>query len=186
MQIPHGGRSYLATTNALGPDNWYRVDLLGGSIAYDVDLSHSGCSCNAALYLILMPALDSNGQPVPGDPKYTQDYYCDANDVGGNWCPEFDIMEANTWAWHTTPHKCDAPNEHGHYSNCDRGGSCFQVAFQKLNGVYGPGNQYAINTEEKFRAKIEWGTDASFTVSFTQNGQTHSMASDSGCADYLK
>merc|ERR1712086_826715 len=42
MQIPHGGRSYLATTDALGPDNWYRVDLLGGAIEYDVDLSQDG------------------------------------------------------------------------------------------------------------------------------------------------
>ena len=39
MIIPHGGRSYLATSNALGPDNFYGVNLLDGSIEYDVDLS---------------------------------------------------------------------------------------------------------------------------------------------------
>ena len=124
MDIPHGGRSYLATSDALGPDNFYAVNLLGGAIDYDVDLSKSGCSCNAALYLILMPAKDKNGNPEKG----FGDYYCDANMVGGHWCPEFDIMEANTYAWHTTPHKCDPPTDKGHYTNCDRGGSCFQIA----------------------------------------------------------
>ena len=33
-----------------------------------------------------------------------------------------DIMEANTFAWHTTPHKCDPPAANMHYSYCDGGG----------------------------------------------------------------
>ena len=40
------------------------------------------------------------------------------------------MMEANTYAWHSTPHKCDSPTDKGHYNNCDRGGSVFQVAHQ--------------------------------------------------------
>lgn len=68
------------------------MNLLGGSIAYDVDISKSGCSCNAALYLISMPGKDMDGKPGQGGDG---DYYCDANNVGGQWCPEFDIMEAN-------------------------------------------------------------------------------------------
>ena len=182
MEIPHGGRSYLATSNALGPDNFYGVNLLGGSISYDVDLSQSGCSCNAALYLISMPGKDWNGNPSGGEGG---DYYCDANMVNGQWCPEFDIMEANTYAWHSTPHKCDSPNDKGHYSNCDRGGNCFQVAHQKLNGIYGPGNQYPINTQKEFHVKFSVDTDGNFKVEFTQNGQTHSMASDGSCFGYL-
>lgn len=128
-----------------------------------------------------MPARDENGNPVKGH----GDYYCDANMVGGNWCPEFDIMEANTYAWHSTPHKCDNPNDHGHYYNCDRGGSCFQVAHQKLNGQYGPGGQYTINTQEDFHVAISWDRNAHFIIDFEQNGRTVSMRSDDSCNDYI-
>ena len=182
MDIPHGGRSYLATSDSLGPDNFYGVNLLGGSIAYDVDLSQSGCSCNAALYLISMPGKDENGNPEPSEGK---DYYCDANMVGGQWCPEFDIMEANQYAWHSTAHKCDDPTDKGHYNNCDRGGSCFQIAKQKLDGIYGPGTQYPINTLQPFHVKISFKETAHFKIEMTQGGQTKSMESDSGCDSYL-
>ena len=93
MTIPHGSRAYLAHTDALGPDNFYLPNVNGGYWEYDVDLSQSGCSCNAAFYLVSMPGHDYNGNP---DPSEHNDYYCDANQVGGVWCPEFDIMEANT------------------------------------------------------------------------------------------
>lgn len=80
MKIPHGARTYLATSNSLGDDNFYGINLLGGSIEYDVDLSQSGCSCNAALYLIKMPGRDVSGKPSKGG---DEDFYCDANMVGG-------------------------------------------------------------------------------------------------------
>jgi hypothetical protein len=178
MDIPAGGRSYLS------PDNenkgvFYSPNLLGGTIEYDVDLSHSGCSCNAALYLISMPAKDWNGVPTAGKGG---DYYCDANMVGGNWCPEFDIMEANTYAWHSTPHKCDAPNDKGHYNNCDRGGDCFEIAHGRIS--YGPGDNFTINTLKPFHIKTSWGTDGSFTQLFTQGSNTQTMGSTAGtCKD---
>ena len=65
MTIPHGSRAYLAHTNALGPDNFYSPNVNGGYWEYDVDLSQSGCSCNAAFYLISMPGKDWNGNPDP-------------------------------------------------------------------------------------------------------------------------
>ena len=58
IKIEHGGRSYLANSDALGPDNFYMPNFRGGSIEYEVDLSASNCGCNAALYLIRMPAKD--------------------------------------------------------------------------------------------------------------------------------
>ena len=59
---------------------------------YDVDLSRVSCGCNAALYMIGMPGVDANGQPFESTDGM---HYCDAAKVGGNYCPEFDIMEAN-------------------------------------------------------------------------------------------
>jgi hypothetical protein len=85
---------------------YYSPDLLGSYIQYDIDLSESHCSCNAAFYLVSMPGYDSNGNP---DPAQGKDYYCDANQVGGNYCPEMDIMEANQYAFAITPHTCNSP-----------------------------------------------------------------------------
>lgn len=130
------------------PESFYMPNWIGGSIEYDVDLTQFECSCNGALYLVRMPAKDWNGNPIPNSDG---GYYCDANKVGGNWCPEFDIMEANQYAWHSTAHKCDAPNDKGHYSNCDGGGSCFQVAWDQDRNAYGPGKR--IDTNRPFHVK---------------------------------
>jgi hypothetical protein len=182
MDIPHGGRSYLAISDSNGPNNFYGVNLLGGSIEYDVDLSASGCSCNAALYLIRMPGLDWNGNPSGGR---TGDFYCDANMVNNQWCPEFDIMEANTWAFRATPHACDAPSGKGHYAKCERSGTCSQRSDQKLKGIYGPGNKYPINTLKMFHVKISFAKNAQFKVELSQGGRKHSMQSDNSCQSYL-
>ena len=95
IRVPHNNKAYLTTSNGNGaftPGMYYAPNLLGGSIAYDVDLSQAGCSCNAALYLVGMPARDRAGDYLAGP---AGDYYCDANDVDGSWCGELDIMEAN-------------------------------------------------------------------------------------------
>ena len=39
LNIAHGQRAYLATNASLGENNFYGVNLLGGSISYDVNLS---------------------------------------------------------------------------------------------------------------------------------------------------
>ena len=127
--MEHNTGYQLTRSDYYGPDNFYGVNLLGGSIEYDVDLSQSGCSCNAAFTLVYLPAKDEKGNPSAG-PFGT--YYCDANNINNQWCPEFDIMEANTYAWRTTPHKCDPPNSNDHFYNCDRQGSCIQEAWTKL------------------------------------------------------
>jgi len=92
--IHFGGPDGMKISEKSYSDPWsfFTPNLLGGSVEYDVDLSQMECGCVAAFYLVLSPALDWNGNPVPGSGN---DYYCDANQVGGSWCPEFDIMEAN-------------------------------------------------------------------------------------------
>ena len=87
---------------------------------YDVDLSTVSCGCNAALYVIGMPGVGSDGQPFESSDGM---HYCDAAAVGGNLCPEFDIMEANQYAYRATSHSCNDP-VNGYYSWCDRNGTC--------------------------------------------------------------
>jgi len=96
-----------------------------------------------------MPAYDRNGKPSKTD---AGDFYCDANKVGGYWCPEMDIMEANQWAFAVTPHTCDQPDDH-YYDKCDRGG-CGAHIHKEIS--YGPGTQYKINTLLKFNVKTEF------------------------------
>mmetsp|Transcript_17085 Transcript_17085/g.12144 ORF Transcript_17085/g.12144 Transcript_17085/m.12144 type:complete len:99 (-) Transcript_17085:409-705(-) len=88
------------------------------TIAYDVDLSTLGCSCNGAFFLTSMPGYTLDGQL---DPSSFDNFYCDANKVGGVWCWEMDLMEANKYVSATTPHTCES--EAGAYiSSCDRAG----------------------------------------------------------------
>merc|ERR1719410_3317026 len=126
------------------PDNILQLKLLGKMLSFTVDLSAVGCACNLAFYLISAPARDWNGEPSPGVNRGGQPpYYCDANMVGGQWCPEIDIMEANAYAFQATPHKCDKPSN-GHYESCDRGG-CEQST-RTIQDAYGPGEEYTIDT----------------------------------------
>ena len=71
--------------------------------------------------MVRMPAVFPNGTYNPGS---GENYYCDANKVRGTFCPEIDLMEANTYAFQATPHNCTNP-VNGFYENCDRSGSCF-------------------------------------------------------------
>lgn len=91
------------------------MNLMGGSLQYDIDLSQSHCSCNAALYVTRMPGVKEDGSP---DPSSGSDYYCDSNGITGNFCPDVDIMEANQYAWAIKSNTCDKPNDKGHYPNC--------------------------------------------------------------------
>ena len=96
LGIPHNTRGYFSEVPNGGPNDYFTPNLLGGSIDYDVDLSQMECGCVAAFYTVKMPAKDYNGNPIAGDDGK---YYCDANQVGGTYCPEFDIMEANKYAY---------------------------------------------------------------------------------------
>lgn len=157
---------------------FYTPNLLGGQVEYDMDLSQSSCSCNAALYLVSMPGKDWNGNP---DPSSGGDYYCDANKVGGVFCTEIDIMEANTYAWQTTPHNCDAPTNKGHYNNCDGSGKGW-MNFHNLNLDYGPGR--GINTQQKFHVKSGFQKSGDrltrFSIELSQNGHTVSHSIGDG------
>jgi len=104
--MDYNGRAYLIETKNWDPNEYFRPNLLGGSLEYDVDMSQVSCGCNAALYLIGMPGIGYNGLPFESSDGM---HYCDAAAVGGNYCPEFDIMEANQWAYRACNHECSQP-----------------------------------------------------------------------------
>lgn len=75
ITIPYNQRGYLSNTPSLDPNQFFRPNLLGGSIEFDVDLTTRNCGCVAALYLVGMPGKDQNGNLWNTDGYY----YCDAN-----------------------------------------------------------------------------------------------------------
>lgn len=97
LTMPHGPRLYLGERCATNPspDAFLKMNLLGKTLSYNVDLTGVSCACNAALYFVTMPASVRTK---------CNDYYCDANAVCGSNCAELDIQEGNSHAWATTPH----------------------------------------------------------------------------------
>mmetsp|Transcript_98405 Transcript_98405/g.195128 ORF Transcript_98405/g.195128 Transcript_98405/m.195128 type:complete len:593 (-) Transcript_98405:104-1882(-) len=141
-------------------DSFAVFKLIGRKFSYTVDISRVGCACNLAVYLIAQPARGRNGYPNPGPQG---DYYCDANKVQGQWCPEIDIMEANRHVFAATPHMCDTPNSRGHYSNCDRSGMGQNT--RDKPGVYGYGSEFTINTYKPFIVTTEFVTEDGYHLS---------------------
>lgn len=180
-------RAYLSTTQDWSKDTYFKPDLLGGTMEYDVDLSRVDCGCVAALYVIGMPGIGSDGQPFESSDGL---HYCDAQAVGGNFCPEFDIMEANQWAYHATSHSCDTPDANGHYTNCDRPGTCDLDIFDNQPDInFGPGAQYQINTLQEFHTKVEFKQDddgefSEYSIILSQEGREVVMTT-SNCSDGL-
>merc|ERR1719500_95935 len=134
FKLSGGGRVYFATENAgdfSNPFMYWQTHLNGNHIAYTLDVSNVGCHCNAAFYFVQMPGYDSSQNPTAGPGG---DYYCDANFVNQNWCPEYDTYEGNAETTNVALHTCDyvPPND---YPSCDKGG-CGTNACTGIPGQY--------------------------------------------------
>jgi hypothetical protein len=132
-----------------------RLPMLGQTWSFTMDISSAGCGCNGAAYAVAMPGIAANGSFMPGG---SGDFYCDANDVGGNWCTEIDLIEANTAAMAATPHACDAPDAAGHVAKCD-GGGC-SLGTKNNATLFGPGAGFAIDTRRPFDVITMFPVDA--------------------------
>merc|ERR1719313_1072449 len=84
LNIPFNNRGYFSKSKTLDPNEFYKPNMLGGSFEYDVDLSQANCGCISTIYLVSMPGKKEDGSMQPSEDGM---YYCDANQVGGNYCP---------------------------------------------------------------------------------------------------
>ena len=114
LVMGQGERGTWLMRDEMAPETIYRPSLWGGSIEYTWNLSESNCGCISTIYLVSAPGVDANGHYWDTDGQY----YCDGNCITGNWCPEFDLAEANQYVWATTPHSCNTPTN-GFYSSCN-------------------------------------------------------------------
>jgi hypothetical protein len=164
----HGGlKVHLTETCAdhFAPDNFLYLKMLGKTLAYTVDLSNVSCGCNAAVYLTAMPGMQNATTPTT-----KSDFYCDA--ASEPYCPEIDLMEANSHVSAATLHKCTFP----YWDNpmCDGGGYA-QNTRDGAAGVvnFGPGGA-KVDTARPFRASHTFSTDGKnltgIHTSFVQAG----------------
>ena len=72
------GRGYISNTRTLDSKNpdYFKPNLLGASVEWDVDLSKHECGCIAAFYTVKMPGKDWNGDLWMNTDTFG---YCDAN-----------------------------------------------------------------------------------------------------------
>merc|ERR1712203_1095648 len=151
---------------------------MGQEFSFDVELSTMQCGFNAALYFVGMTANDGGAENGTN--------YCDAQAVGGTYCSEMDIMEANTKAQRYTTHACvDACGSWTDgVSECKGNGSPSTVCDQSGCGLnpfrYGPGStynaefnnakwhgprtdgtEYALDSSQLFTAVTQFHTDSS-------------------------
>jgi len=138
------------------------VLLKNQEFTFDVELSTMKCGFNAALYFVGMTANEGGAENGTN--------YCDAQAVGGTFCSEMDIMEANTKAQQYTTHACiDACGSYTTgVSECKGTGSPSTVCDQSGCGLnpfrYGPGTTYnAEFTNDKWH-----GEGSSYTLDSTQ------------------
>ena len=88
------GRSYFVTDMTDdGNDYFFKPQLLGGSVEFDIDLRGVECGCSTSLELLGMPGLDENGDIRIGNNGIPN---CDARGNNKAKCPQAKLHVANT------------------------------------------------------------------------------------------
>ena len=178
LSFDFNNRMYISDSSTVDPDQYFTVNLLGGIMEFDIDLSLVGCSCLTALYTITMPGVDNTWDPFK---------YCDASGVGGHYCPEFDVMEANKYAFQVNAHSC-VPTSSGAFYDCSYQASCSKGVYSGTDS-YGPSTSNSIDSQYPFHMKMEFHENATtgqfegYTTTLTQGSQE--LVFTSGVCDFL-
>jgi len=163
-----GARSYWGEWCNEGewtPGQYVRLQPLGKTLRFTVDISGTTCGCNAAFYFSAMPY-----NTEPG--TCHGDYYCDVMSVCGVSCFEFDIMEANQYAWRSTVHAVGdymgKPMGYG-------GSEDSPVSRDWTSKEYSPGGK-CVDTRRPFTVAASFPTDdqgnlQAFELELSQTGK---------------
>merc|ERR1712232_193639 len=154
-----GPRVYLIEDDGVNKN--YMFMLKNQEFTFDVELPSLPCGFNAALYFVGMTANEGGAENGTN--------YCDAQAVGGTFCSEMDILEANTKAQQYTTHACvDACGSYTtDVTECKGTGSPSAVCDQSGCGLnpfrYGPGTTYntETNNAEWFNSGAGYALDTS-------------------------
>jgi len=154
-----GGRMYMLNdwrAGSWGAASYRKFNLLGKTVAFEVDLSGVGCGILACLYLSAMRAPGPNGAN-----------YCDIMPSSGG-CFELDLMEANMLGYevslHTHPGSAfdGSCNEKGCSTNVGRYPYSMTEPHPRSADLYGPGKY--IDTRSPFKVVASMAWDGALTV----------------------
>jgi len=152
-----GGSLRLSTSPSGTSGNWSYFPVLGKTISWTVDLSNVPCGLNATFYSVVLEQGWGYRDACATFPSTT----------------ELDFMEANRYSWHTTLHR--GKNDCGSAPPIGIGGTVSNASdprylFHDLvgqapaNTLYGPGENYQINTLLPFQASISFHTESEVLV----------------------
>jgi hypothetical protein len=148
IEMVYNSSHRLATSTNGQDQNWAFVPLFNKTIQWTVDLSTIPCGLNATFYSCNLKQGQSYADACATNPSAT----------------EFDFMEANQSAWHTTLHLQN--NDCGSAPPIGIGGTIsdskylFKNADGTTTNTYGLGIQYTINTQFPFTAAITQTVDS--------------------------
>lgn len=111
MKMFYWSRGYVGSSSTswsscpshdLNSSEWLQVfHLMDKTISFDVQFNSDdpakNCGCVSTLYLINNPGFNRGS-------IHTDQFYCDANGVGGQHCIEVDLMEANMYGFSAALH----------------------------------------------------------------------------------
>jgi len=156
------GSSYLyfvtGPVDEEGPGEFWQTPLMDRVFSYSVDLSNLACDCVISAYFLAM-----------------SDQFCDAGSQPTR-CPEYDIMEGNSFTVTSTIHECQGdPNN---WESCDMGG-CMENSYYVDPNMLCPEERCTINTRKPFVMSHFQNTNQTTTF-MRQDGRT---ASYETCSD---
>lgn len=165
MTLAYNQSHRLATSSDGQDKDWAFVPLFNKTIQWTVDLSTVPCGLNATFYSTNLQQGQAYADACATNPGAT----------------EFDFMEANQYAWHSTLHL--KSNDCGQAPPIGYGGTINNPKYlftdtstTSQTNTYGPGTQFSINTLLPFTATITQTVDSStgnltvVNVALTQTG----------------
>ena len=179
VEMIYNRRAYISTVDKVDPDAYFTVDVLGGMLEFDLDLSSAGCNCVTALYGVTMPSKNADATD--------EQRYCDAQGVGGQYCPEFDFLEGNFYGIHTTAHSCEAPDADGVYTDCNQPGECTVDPYylESNDDYYGVGKTidptYPLTMRLEFTEDESTGEFSEYTTTLIQGANEVALPSGTTC-----
>jgi hypothetical protein len=153
LAMPHEQRRWSSI-------KYHKLQLLGKTLHWTLDLSQVGCGCNAALYLVAMHAPDQMGSG-----------YCDIQFNDPERCLEIDLFEGNIKAASATLH---TEGGFGADGSCNQWGCAVNWGPADDNCKFGTGSRN-IDSSRPFDMAADFDLDGHMSINMGQDGKWHRM-----------
>eukprot|EP00966_Prymnesium_polylepis_P134250 3103216-Prymnesium_polylepis.1 len=150
---PHATRSWADIA-------YDRLRLLGRTLHVTIDVSNTGCGCNAALYLVSMR------EPLPSGSSY-----CDIQAADPRRCLEIDLFEGNLKSAVATLHTQKGQAADG---TCNQWGCAAGWGPADENCKFGRGSPN-VDSSRPFELSAHFDGEGHMEIAITQDGQRRQL-----------